>query len=91
MSNPGTSLFLLQVINKESEHTMDIDNVFYNTMGLPEANLDNWRSRSDELIGDEPVTYQLKHTKYAYPIVRLASEDEDAIHRVLDRAIAYSS
>lgn len=69
---------------------MEIDNIFYNKLGLPNVPLQNWKQGAEELIGDEPVKVRLAHTKYAYPIVRLESEDPEAIKRVFDKAIAFS-
>lgn len=70
---------------------MEIDNIFYNQLGLPNASVfSNWKASAESLIGDEPVKFRLAHTKYAYPIIRLESEDPEAITRVFDKAIAIS-
>lgn len=69
---------------------MEIENIFYNKLGLPNASLQNWKEGAEALIGDEPVGFRLEHTKYSYPIIRLESEDPAAIRRVFDKAIAYS-
>lgn len=70
---------------------MEIENVFYNKLGLPNVtDTTGWKASAEALIGDEPVKFRLEHTKYAYPIIRLESEDPEAITRVFDKAIAIS-
>lgn len=70
---------------------MEIENIFYNKLGLPNVtDTADWKSAAEDLIGDEPVKFRLEHSKYAYPIVRLESEDPEAIKRVFDKAITIS-
>lgn len=70
---------------------MEIENVFYNKLGLPNvSDTSDWKASAESLIGDEPVKFRLEHSKYAYPIIRLESEDPTAITRVFDKAIAIS-
>jgi hypothetical protein len=66
-------------------------NVFFNKLGLPNANTTNWRDRAAELIGDEEVEFKgFRVQEGRFPIVTLTSADEKAIERVFDRAIQYS-
>lgn len=70
---------------------MEIENIYYNQLGLPNVtDPQKWKTAAAELIGDEPVSFKLMHVKYAYPIIRLESEDPEAIKRVFDKAIAVS-
>jgi hypothetical protein len=90
---PALPLLSSKVNNKESEHIMDSveDNVFFNRLGLPDANTANWRLRAVELIGDEEVEFKgFRVQEGKFPIVTLTSADEKAIERVFDAAIAYS-
>lgn len=67
------------------------DNVFFNRLGLPNADTTNWRERAAELIGDDEVEfkgYRVEEGKF--PIVTLTSADETSLRVVFDRAIEYS-
>lgn len=90
---PDLPVLSSKVNNKESEHNMDSveDNVFFNRLGLPNADATNWRLRAVELIGDEEVEFKgFRVQEGKFPIVTLTSADEKAIERVFDRAIEYS-
>lgn len=67
------------------------DNIFFNRLGLPNADHTNWREKAAELIGDDEVEYKGYRVKAGkYPIITLMSSDETALSSVYDRAIALS-
>lgn len=79
------------MLGTQKGNILEIENVFYNKMGLPEANMSNWRQRAEELIGDNEVEYRLEHSTGKYPIVRIWSEDKEALDKVLDNAINFEA
>lgn len=69
-----------------------MDNIHYNQMMI-DGNLKDWREKTLDLIGEEPVefritnTEQLHSSKHSNPIVQIWSEDKSALDRVLVKAI----
>ena len=52
------------------------------------ANSQNWRKVINELIGDEPVTYdaEAKDILRRFPIITIKSTDKDALARIQTKA-----
>lgn len=63
-----------------------MENIHYNEM-MVKADLNNWREKTAEIIGEESVDFQLKDDSRTYPIVQISSTDRSALTRVLDRAV----
>lgn len=67
------------------------DNVFFNRVGLPNADHTNWREKAEELIGDDEVDFKGYRIKEGtYPIIALSALSEAALLSVFDKAITLS-
>lgn len=67
------------------------DDLFFNRLGLPDADATNWRTRAEYFIGAEEVEYKgFRVEEGKYPIVTITAKDKATLERVFDRAIEYS-
>lgn len=67
------------------------DDLFFNRVGLPNADHTNWREKAAELIGEDEVEFKgFRVEEGKFPIVTITAKTKEELDVVFARAIELS-